>query len=139
MKQFFCLLTILLLTQCGRDLEVNLGNEYYYTSEGRQRTYICKWNNKNHIASTFVVMPSIQEYAYDNNFILVYRLITFQMEKFYADAEDDLWNKQKGDNVQFWIIEKKNDKVYGPLKKDNFKQLKDSLKISEHLKLDEAQ
>lgn len=81
-----------------------------------------------------VLITWIKDYASDDSFITVFRNVN-QM-RHSLDSTDLKWEKQNlGDSLEFWIINKKNDILYGPLNRSEFDDLKNRLKFSSSLEL----
>ena len=129
MKFLLLILLIFIFHNCGRVSEIHLGNNYYYVSEGGKKTFISLRNKEKLAIEKDIIMPTIVEYKYNNEYVIVYRVITEEMSKFYKDTNDEDWNKQLGMDIQYWLIEKHKNKVIGPLDKRHFSQIRDSLKI----------
>ena len=112
----------------------DLGNGYYLMGQDNSATAIAK-EIKSGVYNP-IILGQILEYAYDKKFIVVYRNASLKAKLFFFN--DPKWEEQKGkDSLQYWIIEKDKNKVWGPLNKQEYKRERDSLKISEKIHLKE--
>lgn len=134
MKKYNIIFFLVLLLSCQQNLEVNLGDNYFYSQQSENNNYIILKDSINKGVSDFVIMFLIMDYSYDDNFILVLR------NNIYGDnmkqGDSNIWIKQSGDTYQFWIVEKKKQKTFGPLNINEYMRFRDSLKISKKLKIE---
>ncbi|MEO6844891.1 MAG: hypothetical protein ABI184_06940 [Ginsengibacter sp.] len=104
----------------------NLGNGYYlYRTTGNSDIVGKK---------DIVLVTSIKDYANSDSFIIAYRNLN---QMFYLrDSSDENWQeKNHNDSIQFWIINKYIDSLYGPYNKTEYLKFKKELKIPNSLKL----
>ena len=80
------------------------------------------------------MVTGIKDYAKNDSFIIAYRNLN---QMFYLrDSTDEQWQrKNNNDSIQFWIINKYIDSLYGPLNKAEYLELKKELKVLNSLKL----
>jgi Protein of unknown function (DUF3997) len=79
-----------------------------------------------------VILGEIVGYDFDKRFILIQRNASDEAKDFFRDHP--LWKNQVGKTAnQYWIIDKDDDKVYGPLDSLQFLSQRDALKISSAL------
>lgn len=104
----------------------NLGNGYHlYLGSGSKDIA-----GKRNVAR----VTSIKDYAKNDSFIIAYRNLN-QMS-YSKDSTDENWQeKNYNDSIQFWIINKYIDSLYGPLNKAEYLELKKELKVPNSLKL----
>lgn len=110
---------------------ISLGGNYVFNED-----VICKIDkDKNlHLA----IPDHIENYNYNDNYIVVRQLPAFVIADYYwlglSSVEKDSINKivQKCKNIGtcFWIIDKNKDKTIGPLTKQEYKLMCNSLHIS---------
>ena len=132
---FICVVSFiwrLVLTFPYEELEtISLGGNYVFNED-----VICKIEkNKN----LYLAIPDhIENYNYDDNYIVVRQLPVFDIADYYwiglPSVEKDSINRmvQKCRNIGtcFWIVDKNKDKTTGPLTKQEYKLMCNSLHIS---------
>jgi len=107
----FIILTV--VNSCNFEREVKLGGGYYLFGNGAN-TSISKEESGKVGVYDDIIIGEIIDYSYNNNYILVYRKVTEKCELFFY--EHDLWTKENNTpKNQFWIIDKINNRVFGPL------------------------
>jgi hypothetical protein len=90
--------------------------------------FISSHNNDILGKKNVLLVRGITDYASNDSFITVFRNVN-QMS-YSLDSTDLRWEKQNlGDSLEFWIINKKNDSLYGPLNRKEFDDLKNRLKF----------
>ncbi len=123
---FCCSLLILFILFVGivffslrPDIE-DLGNGYEFINEQPKSI------DKNHYE---VVPARIIELGWDDRFIVAVQIPDL------ACIDKEEWNKypQIHDHRFYWIIDKKEDRVYGPLLHDSYEQRVDSLMNNRHI------
>ena len=131
MRKIFLLLFTINLTSCASDSTVKLGNEYIYFSEGTSDNEITKqYRNSNNEVITIVIPRAIIDYEYNNSFITALQVPIEKKEK-VIDENIQLKNPEK---YNYWMIDKKKDKLYGPLTKKAFIKKCNELEIPDKLK-----
>lgn len=102
-------LSLLIFTGCDLSSEHNLGSG--------SNTTVSKIDKKNSSFYTDIILGEIVDYNFDKRFILIYRNASDKAKE-YCNLQDSLWMQQQGKNaLQYWIIEKDKEIVYGPLEK----------------------
>lgn len=108
-----------------------LGNGYVFYEEGGF-PMICR-----DIPSRKCIPAVVKDYDYDKNYIIAlqkeYKFTRYESEKYSIEQQYEVINK-KG-KLKYWIIDKINDSVYGPLKKDEYLEKRKELKIPIELAL----
>ncbi len=126
---FLCLL--ILLFSCTGKVPFRVGKNYIL--DNRVSGYFYLVNNQN----TFIIDRDITKFDFDSIYIIAKQ-----------KPIDEIWKKtnvsgmtyekrraifKKSTLYYYWIINKKRDYIYGPLTKERYQELKDSLSI--HLEL----
>jgi hypothetical protein len=125
-----CIIFITLILQnCSSDYTENLGNDYFYRNEGGIiKDILCKKANGGEIPATVI------EYNYNNDFIIAKQKPKLPQDPLY----DKTYKYNLGENVlYYWLIDKENQIVYGPLNIEEFNKVKVKLKVPNELKLTE--
>jgi hypothetical protein len=126
----------LILTGCDLSSEHNLGSGYYLLGSGSNTT-VSKIDKKNSSFYTDIILGEIVDYNFDKRYILIYRNASDKAKE-YCNLQDSLWMQQQGKNaLQYWIIEKDKEIVYGPLEKKEYLDKRQELKIPETLMVNE--
>ncbi|GAA4315386.1 DUF3997 domain-containing protein [Compostibacter hankyongensis] len=137
MKNCICLIfffAFILIGCLHAESEYDLGNGYYLLGENYNTT-ISKIDDNNPAFFDDIILGRIIDCQFDKNFIIVYRNASLRA-KVYFNLQDSLWETQRGkDSLQYWIIEKRNDVVIGPLTKNEYLLRRKELDISGNLKL----
>lgn len=127
-------ITIILIAISCSDLISNhpdLGKGYKFVHEGKYGLSIV--NEKN----TIVIQQHVLEYKYDSVFVLVaqrpFNSISGRDTMTYSEFNKEFKNSTF---KQYWIIDKTQDNVYGPLLKKEYIKKRRELDVSEELKLD---
>jgi uncharacterized protein DUF3997 len=133
MKKFAFVLSLAILTIIlGCSKYPDLGDEYRFINEGKNALEIV--NSKN----TVIISQSILEYAFDSTFVIASQRPWDSIPNIrtmnYKESNKAF---EKSTFQQYWVIDKSNDDVYGPLKKDEYLQKRDELKIPKELELKE--
>lgn len=123
-KLLFCLLLILLLLIIDGIFSLNysendIGGGYKYLLDSP--SYIYKSNT--------IIPPKIYGYGYNKRFIVAKQLV----DEFQYTGWKDVYDKYDYPNyndVYYWIIDKKEEKIYGPLFYYDYKNKCDSLNIN---------
>ncbi|MEW9094818.1 MAG: DUF3997 domain-containing protein [Clostridiaceae bacterium] len=100
------------------DFVLPLGNNYELSRTSKTMACINKYV-KDELKE--VVAPTVQEMAYDDNFIMV--------------KQHPLESMDNEDDIQYWIIDINKKSEYGPFSEDEFNSKKLELKIDSDLKL----
>lgn len=147
----------------GLDEIIDLGGGYYYYGEGGSSNYIFKEHEKEsgfeYSIDRRVIEANVSNFEFNNEDILVFQEPDYQtainhivfekMGPFFSEEErvcfekkadsifrqSSYWKKIFKNKKNYYIINKKLDKVYGPLIKTRYLQLKDSLGVSKGLVL----
>lgn len=110
----FALFVIFAFFSLGTDTE-ELGSGYQFINEDSK--YIADKNHSEQIPSRII------ELGWDDRFIVAVQIPDIA----YIDKAEVYKYPQIHDHRFYWIIDKDNDKVYGPLLYDSYEQKKDSL------------
>ena len=128
-RNFIFLIIFFLLEKCGYRNDGNiesLGSGYSINISSHRKDILGK--------KDILLVSGIKDYAIDDSFITVFRNVNQMSHS--LDSTDLKWEKQNlGDSLEFWIINKKNDSLYGPLNRSEFDDLKNRFKLSSDLKL----
>jgi len=89
--------------------EVNLGNDFYY------------YGSHKHILGDVDIPPRVLEYNLNDEFIIVKQLPKKYHDAIYDDKEYIYLNGR--DKLYYWIIDKTNQEVIGPLDSLDFEKL----------------
>ena len=165
MKKTIIYISLILVLGCGGfDEMIDLGQGYFYFGEGTPSNYIFKGKKeKSGFEWTIykrVIEANVTSFTFDNDYILVFQepshsaaadAVVYQNYKLPLNSEAEIkaelqkadsiikkssyWNKIFSHKHNYYIIDKKHDKIYGPLTKKTFLQKKDSIGISKKLKL----
>lgn len=134
----FCLLFLVsIMTFCARENQASLGNDYYYLSvyEARDVGYpegaIVYKSSKEYVYEDIKIHGEVISVNHDNDFIIAIR------EKKDSSIIIGKQSSNVNRNVQYFIIEKKSDSVYGPFDKEKYLQKRTELNVPEELKLKE--
>ena len=143
-KRLFCMTYVLILL-CGcHDNYHDLGSRYEYM-DGR----INKELDGGGLGWTPIkplIPEEVRKYNYDQDFIIAYQIpsrgwFDFEMEnaitKEKADSIEQLYNKMYDIHYCYWIIDKKNDQLYGPLDKKEFEKRCKNMGIKMKLSIEE--
>ena len=78
------------------------------------------------------LVQKINDWAQNDSFIVVFRDV---QKNYYAlDSADRLWRKlNPKDSLEFWIVEKRIDSIYGPLNDSMYKLLRKNLRVPDDL------
>ncbi len=109
----FLFFIYLSLCSCTSDYFRNLGKGYVYRDEGGDMKEIF------HKFSKAEIPPTILSYSYNDKYV-----IAKQHPKLPRDAYSKDYN-YTNDSIFYWLIEKDNNMVYGPL---NYKQIQTLVK-----------
>lgn len=121
---------------CALEGEYNLGGGYYLLGDGANTT-ISKMQQTRRAFYNDIILGRIVDCTFDKDYILVFRNAS-ERAKVYFNLQDSLWKKQKGkDTLQFWIIDKSDGTVYGPMEKEEYLRKREYLKIPKDVKLKE--
>jgi len=113
LKTLIILLLLLFGFSCNNgEYDLGKGYKYFYN---RTRNYLT-------LNDSILIGNKITDYDYNDNYIIVYRII--QKENLYKEGVYELYIINKSENLK-----------YGPLNFDEFIQLRQKLKIDENLEL----
>lgn len=124
------LILLLFTTSCFLDYNDELGYGYHYVVErGENDFYITdvKHGPKGP-GDNFTIGCKVEDFANGDDYLIVF-------QKTNVDC-----HIKKGEYLydnQYWIIHKPTDKIYGPLKKEEYKRIREKLKIPASLVFDE--
>lgn len=144
---------ILLLTFCifhcfacnHSDVLNHLGNGYYYMSEGTMLKMIfLSHNEKEANHDKISIYPTVESFVADDDFIIARQVpnkegvkwIFYPFTDIQVDSliKNDLYFEEVFANkINYWIIEKKKHKVFGPYNELDFNKKKNDLNISEKM------
>jgi Protein of unknown function (DUF3997) len=128
-RNFIFFIIFFLLEKCGYRNDGNiesLGSGYSIYISSHSKDILGK--------KDILLVSGIKDYAIDDSFITAFR--NLNQISHSLDSTDLKWEKQNlGDSLEFWIINKKNDSLYGPLNRSEFDDLKNRFKFSSDLKL----
>lgn len=112
----------------------SLGDGYYLIGNDSASSAIVKEGDNKGRGYSILILGQVKRYNYDKKFIIVYRNASEEAKLFYFD--NPLWQEQRGkDSLQYWIIKKSDNKIFGPLNKLGYQRKRDSLKISKSISL----
>lgn len=116
---------VLILQCCTSDYTKNLGGGYFFRNEGGDlQDILCEEPKGGEIPSTVIA------YDYDKNFIIALQRPKLPQDILYEKN----YNYESGANTTYyWLIIKKNHLVFGPLKENEFIEVKKKYKIPESL------
>ncbi len=110
-----------------------LGSDYFYVSSS-QRGMIYKGDLEKTNTHILKISGNVEKYLFDDQFITALRHIT--PLEFHDSSSNDLFRQQhNGDTLQYWIINKANDSMYGPLDSVKYKVLINQLNLNPKIKL----
>jgi len=128
-RNFIFLTSFLLFEKCEYRNDGNtesLGSGYSIFISSHSKDILGKKN--------IVLVTGIKDYASDDSFITLFRNVN--QLSYSLDSTDLRWKKQNlPDSLEFWIINKKKDSLFGPLNRSEFNDLKNRLKFSSSLEL----
>ena len=126
---------IVLLVGCDLESAFKLGSGYYLFGE-KPNTSIVKELSGHSGVYDEILVGTIIEYGYDDEFIIAKRNINDGAIIYFNDHP--LWEKQlgNGDTIQYWIIDKRVDSLFGPFNLEEFSLKCTNLKINPDLKFD---
>ncbi len=132
-KIYLFFLVIITLISCTETLDRDLGNSYFLTGYGITTEIYKKISDKE---DKKVLLGEIVEYTFNDNFILIYRVISEKVKNHFNDhSYSEIM--RGGDTIQYWIIQKQKDNVIGPLRKEEYHLKRNELKIPNNIKLKE--
>ncbi len=115
----------LLVISCSHGDYWDLGNGYSFCEKG-----IYKQNEQD--VDTLVLFPEIIDYAYNEQFIVAHQNFdsaAFDNDTVWFGKDIKYYQQMKLQGRTFWIIDKIKEKIYGPLDKNRYGSIVDSLKI----------
>jgi len=129
-------LIMLLATSCTQKYPLELGKGFKIDYDGNSYFYLLDKSN------TVVIKPHIISFNVNSKFILVEQkpieLILDSINKTpHVTLKKRDYAFKKSKLRRFWIIDKINDSVYGPLTKDEYLKKRKELKIPKELELKE--
>lgn len=115
---------------------INIGGNYVFNED-----VICKVDSNENL--TLLIPDHIENYNYDEQYIVVKQIPTFNMAKYYwmnfsghdKDSITELIVKSKMLDACYWIIRKKGCVVFGPMEKSDY--IKEKKKLGIRLKLND--
>ncbi len=108
------------------------GYLYFYEQEYRKENCILK-ETKNKGSRDVIIFPTIILIEYDKDYILALQQRTKEADDLFSDY--DLYNNQIKNKYQLWIIDKNNNKIYGPLNYQEYYKKVNELKINPKIQL----
>jgi hypothetical protein len=133
---------LLLLTLASCDLSVlsalkdspnyDLGDGYFIENYQEDNSVISK-RSKEDETSEIIIYGKIIDYRSNDSFIIVFRRDSIETNRYFQGIKE--YEEQKGDVEQYWIIDKRKDKIYGPLNKKTFYNARKNLGVPEYLKI----
>jgi hypothetical protein len=104
----------------------SLGNGYHILVQGHSADILAKGDLE--------LLSKINDYSYNDSFIVAIRNIN---QPFYdITPSDTVWQKKNGsDSIQYWIVNKIIDSLYGPFNGKEYQNMKRNLKVSNSLEL----
>ncbi len=128
---YFILQLIFFLGGCTETLDRNLGGNYLLTGYGINTEILKHYDGG---GDDEILLGEIVDYSYNDNYILVYREISDKvMQQFGDHSNSEIM--RGGDSIQYWIIEKQNDNLIGPLKRNEYLLKRKELNIPNSLQL----
>lgn len=126
MRHLLCFLFLAHLSfySCTSDYYRNLGKGYVYRDEGGDMKEIY------HKFSDAEIPPTILSYSYNDKYV-----IAKQYPKLPRDAYSKDYN-YTNDSIFYWLIEKDNNTIYGPLNNKQIRSLAEELSISDIVIID---
>lgn len=119
------------LSGCGEE-EHSLGSGYYIIGSGPNTAVVKKDSRYTYDG---VILGQIVKYSFDKDFIVVFRNASKEAEVFFG-SDDSLWIGQRGiDSLQYWIVEKEGNNVFGPLSKPEYSGKMRELSVPEKLRI----
>jgi len=97
------------------DFSYKLSGDYSLAKAGNGRI----WSNNKQI-----VTDDVTEISWDEDFIL---------------AKQEVLTKQQNKNINYWIINVKENKTYGPLNEEEFNNKRKELNVNDELKLEKRE
>ncbi len=115
---------------CVSDYDKALTGEYHYIEEGSHQYAI--W----HMGKEFekFIPCEILSYDYNEEFIIAAQRPVNPC--FIGFLTDSIQYPASEDSIYYWIADNKNDKLYGPLNKENFDDIKNNIGVPPSLKID---
>ncbi len=135
-KLIFLILLPLISQSCGKEFP-DLGGNGYYLDYNDNEDLCIKQPIKGMAGyDKLVVFGRIEQYAFDENFILVAEK---PRDSVPGNLNMNLQHYEKMFNQssfrQYYILNKKNDSLYGPFKKEKFIETKKALNVPISLKI----
>ena len=115
----------LLVTSCIHGDYWDLGNGYSFCEKG-----IYKQNEQG--VDTLVLFPEIIDYAYNERYIVAYQKFdpaSLDNDTVWQRKEIRYYQQMKKQKKIYWVIDKVKDTIYGPLDKNRYGCIVDSLRI----------
>jgi len=112
----FFLLLVTVVNSCSLDKERNLGDGYFLAGYGTSTVIYKRISEKE---DKEILLGEIVNCQFDDNFILIYRKVSEEVIEHFNDHPlSEIM--RGGDSLQYWIIEKTKNSVYGPFNLDEF-------------------
>ncbi|MBE6247429.1 MAG: DUF3997 domain-containing protein [Bacteroidales bacterium] len=114
---------------CTSDMTYRLGDGYVYHNEGGalKRIYCTK------AKCDVYIPPTILSYSYNSTYILAKQKLKLPSLAIEPDYSYNFANSK--DSIFYWIINKRENHLYGPLSMREFNVLVDSLQLGDKSKL----
>jgi len=125
LKWFILFGVVFLLQGCTSDYTKNLGGGYFFRNEGGDiKDILCKKPKGGEIPATVIA------FDYDRKFIIAKQNPKLPQDILY---ENEYHYELGADTIYFWVIIKENHLVLGPLKEEEFREVREKYKISKRL------
>jgi len=137
MKKLIHLILILIVAlSCGKEFPDIGGNGYYLDYNDNEDLCIKQPIKGMTGYDNLIVFGRIEQYAFDENFILVSEkprdsvpgILDMNFQQFQKVFNQSSFR-------QYYILNKKNDSLYGPFKKDKFIEERKALDVPSSLKI----
>ena len=116
---------IVLITSCG-DHSIELGQEYFYYSEGKQQAVIVREGGS---PSTPMIPCHVEKYSFNRRYIVARQKV---VEPCFWEPKESLNYPAKA-NIVYWIIDKNQNLFFGPLDRIEFEETTQELAIPSNL------
>jgi len=106
------------------EIKISLGSDYYIIDDGMSYCLVLQPQEK---GGKPIVEGGIRSWNEDKRNIVVFRVLTSEIKQWY--------DIKTSDHYEFWIIDKKNGSVYGPLDFLEYLEMKEKNDITMSLSL----
>ena len=126
------LIVIFIISACNSKYPIDLGKGYKLDYDGNSYFYIIDLKN------TVIVHAHVTKYGFNEQYILVEQKPRDGILRNTHDVSFEQEKKiiEKSTFRQYWIINKTNDSIYGPLKKEEYLKKSEELRLPENLVLE---